>query len=124
MLRRNQTRVSLLTQAVASFAAALVLALTVLAASPGLHRLLHGHEESPPASASAAAGQHGNRQAADDDDGCVVTLFAQGILIALAAFALVFSGRILRLIDVYGDDRVSAAAPGFLLLPSQAPPVG
>jgi len=124
MLRRNQTRVSLLTQAVASFAAVLVLALTVLAASPGLHRLLHGHEESPSAAANASAGQHGHRQAADDDDGCVVTLFAQGILLPLAAFALVFSGRILRLISIYGDDRVSAVAPGFLLLPSQAPPLG
>jgi hypothetical protein len=121
MFHRNQTRVSLLAQAVASFAAVLVLALAVLAASPELHRMLHGHEEQP----ANAAGTAGHRQPADDgDEGCVVTLFAQGIVLPLAAFALAFSGRILRLIDFDRDDRVFAVAPGFLLLPSQGPPLG
>jgi hypothetical protein len=124
MLRRKQTRAPLLTQAVASFAAVLVLALTVLAASPDLHRLLHGHEEAPANAPGSGTSQHGHRQAADDgDEGCVVTLFAQGIVLALAAFTLAFSGRVLRLIDFDRDDRVFAVAPGFLLLPSQGPPL-
>jgi hypothetical protein len=121
MFVRNQARATLLAQAVASFAAVLVLALTVLAASPELHRLLHGHEEAP----ASAAGNGGHHQPADDgDEGCVVTLFAQGIVLALAAFALAFAGRILRLIDFDRDDRVFAVAPGFLHLPSQGPPLG
>lgn len=118
MHRSRQSRVPVLTRATALFAAALVLALTVLAASPELHRLLHGHEEGPPQAA-------GHRQAADDgDDGCVVTLFAQGIVLALAVFTLAFAGRILRLISFDQCDRVFAVAPAFLLLPSQAPPCG
>jgi hypothetical protein len=121
MFVRNQARVTLLAQAVASFAATLVLALTVLAASPELHRLLHGHEDAP--ASTAAGGSH--RQPADDgDEGCVVTLFAQGIVLALVAFALAFAGRILRLIAFDRDDRGFAVAPGFLHLPSQGPPIG
>jgi hypothetical protein len=120
MFRRNQAHVSLLAQAVASFGVVLVLALTVLAASPDLHRMLHGHEEQP----ATAAGTGGHGQPADDgDEGCVVTLFAQGIVLPLAAFALAFAGRILRLINFDRDDRVFAVAPGFLHLPSQGPPV-
>jgi hypothetical protein len=117
MPRTTQTRVCPLAQAVASFAAVLVLALTVLAASPDLHRLVHGHGAPPYADAS-------HRQAADDDDGCAVTLFAQGIILPLAAFALAFSGRILRIVEFDRVDRVFAAEPRFLLLPSQGPPLG
>jgi len=125
MFRTRQGRVSPLAKASASLAAVLVLALTVLAASPELHRLLHGNEAGPANAAGHGIGQAGHRQATDDgDDGCVVTLFAQGIVIPLAALALAFAGRILRLIDFGRYDRVFAVAPKFLLLPSQAPPTG
>jgi hypothetical protein len=107
------------------FATALVLALTVLAASPDLHRLIHGHGDELANAAANGAGQPGHRHADDDgDEGCVVTLFAQGIVVPLAAFALAFSGRVLRLINFDRADRIFAVAPGFLLLPSQGPPLG
>jgi hypothetical protein len=125
MHRRNQTCASLLTRAVASFATVLVLVLTVLAASPDLHRLVHGHEDGPANMAGSGGGQPGHHHADDDgDEGCVVTLFAQGIVIPLAAFALAFSGRILLRINFDRDGRLFAVAPGFLLLPSQGPPLG
>jgi hypothetical protein len=114
---------SILTQATASFAAILVLVLTVLAASPELHERLHGHTPL----VSGAANHSGAKPAQglpDDDDGCVVTLFAQGIVLPLAILALAFAGRILRLVDACADSRLSAVAPRFLLLPSQAPPLG
>jgi hypothetical protein len=114
---------SLLTQATASFAVILVLVLSVLAASPELHERLHGHGPE-----SAGAAHHSGTRPAqglpDDDDGCVVTLFAQGIVLPLAILALAFAGRVLRLIEASVDDRFSAVAPRFLLLPSQAPPLG
>jgi hypothetical protein len=123
MTRKGHRPLSFLTQATASFAAILVLVLTVLAASPELHERLHGHG---PDSASEAhhSGARPARGLPDDDDGCVVTLFAQGIVLPLAILALAFAGRVLRLIDARADERFSAVAPRFLLLPSQAPPLG
>jgi hypothetical protein len=123
MPRARHRRLPLLTQATASFAAILVLVLTVLAASPELHERLHGHG---PESAGAThhAGSRPAQGLPDDDDGCVVTLFAQGVVLPLAILALAFAGRVLRLIEVCVDSRFSAVAPRFLLLPSQAPPLG
>jgi hypothetical protein len=123
MPRKSHRRLPFLTQATASFAAILVLVLTVLAASPELHERLHGHGPE-----SAGATHHSGARPAqglpDDDDGCVVTLFAQGVVLPLAILALAFAGHVLRLIDSGADDRFFAASPRFLLLPSQAPPLG
>jgi hypothetical protein len=103
----------------AALAIALVLCLTVLAASPDLHERLHGHNPG-----AAAAGHHEGLPAqADDDDGCVVTLFAHGVALALALFALAFAGTILRLADFGGFDRVIPESPRYLLLPTQGPPL-
>jgi hypothetical protein len=123
MPRNGHRQLSFLNQATASFASILVLVLTVLAASPELHERLHGHGPD-----SAASTHHSGARPAqgllDDDDGCVVTLFAQGIVLPLAILALAFAGRVLRLINTCADDRFSAVAARFLLLPSQAPPLG
>jgi hypothetical protein len=98
----------------------LVLALTVLAASPELHQWIHGH-----GLASAKASHPEPGKAADaDDDGCVVTLFAQGLVLPVALLALAFAGRILRHIGFDRGDRLAPTQPRFLLLPSQAPPIG
>jgi hypothetical protein len=123
MAHNGHRQASFLTQATASFAAVLVLVLTVLAASPDLHERLHGHG---PQSAGAThhSGARPTQGLPDDDDGCVVTLFAQGVVLPLAILALAFAGRVLRLVETFTDDRFAAVAPSFLLLPSQAPPLG
>jgi len=114
----------LLTRTIALLATALVLVLTILAASPELHERLHGLG---PGSATAAphdGSPSSGGKAADGEDGCVVTLFAQGLVLPLALLVLSFTGRTLRLLDLDLFDRVIPAAPRFLLLPSQAPPAG
>jgi hypothetical protein len=120
MPRKGLEHVSLLKQAIASLAAILVLVLTVLAASPELHERIHGHG---PSDAPRHSGP-GAGQGQGDEDGCIVTLFAQGIVLALALLALVFADGVLRLFYSPGIDRPAAVAPRFLLLPSQAPPLG
>jgi hypothetical protein len=115
----TQARPSLLTRFTASLAVLLVLALTVLSASPELHERLHGHH-------AAAASQHDGAPApaADNDDGCVVTLFAQGLVLALGIIALAFAGRALVRSHFGPFDRIAPEAPRYLHLPKQAPPVG
>jgi hypothetical protein len=120
MFRRTQNRPSSLACATASLAVVLVLVLTVLAASPDLHERLHGH---------ATAAQHdggpaGRQQFPDNDEGCVVTLYAQGIVLALAIVALALMGRVLRPAGYARFERVIPEAPRYLRLPTQAPPVG
>jgi hypothetical protein len=114
---------TLLARATASLAIVLVLALTVLASSPELHERLHGHQ------AAAGAAHHDGGVASgaktdESDDGCIVTLFAQGVVLALAILALAFTGQTLRLGDFSLYDRVIPEAPPFLHLPTQAPPLG
>jgi hypothetical protein len=104
---------------VASLGIVLILALTVLSASPELHGWLHGHEPG----ATEAAHQDGHGQVPCDDDGCVVTLFAQGLLLPLALLSLAFTGRTVRLADFAFGDRVIPESPRYLRLPAQAPPL-
>lgn len=105
-------------RAVASLGIALVLALTIFAASPELHERLHGHG----LGAAKVAHHDGGGQAADDD-GCVVTLFAQGMVLPLALMTLAFTGQTLRLPDFALGGRVAPESPRYLRLPSQAPPL-
>jgi hypothetical protein len=122
MPRRRQKRPSLLARATASLAIFLVLALAAISASPELHGRLHGHE---PGAASAAHPDrdHGSPvRDSDDDAGCVVTLFAQGIVFALALAALALTGPRVRLSDFAAFERIFPKAPPFLHLPTQAPP--
>ena len=74
------------------------------------------------ASAHRDAGPAGRD--AQDDDGCVVTLFAQGLVLALAVVALAFTGLTLRFEDSLLLDRIVPEAPRYLHLPPQAPPLG
>jgi hypothetical protein len=124
MPNREQSRPSLLARTVAPLAVALVLVLTVLAASPDLHERLHGQGPGAVGAAQHDRSSPGGGRADDEEDGCVVTLFAQGLVLPLALLVLVFSGQTLSLLDFYRCDRVIPAAPRYLLLPSQAPPVG
>jgi hypothetical protein len=119
----RKIRSSLLRGAVASFAILLVIALTILAASPDLHERLHGHRINLLNVASQGAGHSGGEQDADDDDGCVVTLFAQGLVLPLAFLFLAFTGQVLRLPGFALVDRVAPESPRYLRLPTQAPPL-
>jgi hypothetical protein len=117
MRRPKRDLPSLLTRTTALLGILMVLALTVLAASPDLHERLHAHE----APLAGAAADHG--AAADDDGGCVVTLFAQGIVAALLFLTLAFTGQRIRSAGFAVFDRVLPAAPSYLFLPTQAPPL-
>lgn len=122
--RRKKIGPSSLARMVASLAIALVLVLTLLAASPELHERLHGSVPGLAGTAQHGHGHPGEGQPADDEDGCVVTLFAQGLVLPLALLVLVVAGRALRLPESDPGDRVAPAAPRYLRLPAQAPPVG
>jgi hypothetical protein len=120
MFRRPNDRPTLLARTTATLAVLLVLALAVLAASPDLHERVHGH---------AAAAQHegsaaGAPAAPENDDGCVVTLFAQGVVLVLALVALALMGRVLPAAAFARLDRVVPEAPRYLRLPTQGPPLG
>jgi len=121
MPRRSPRPPTLLTRVVATLAVALVLVLAVLAASPELHERLHGHAMA--AAAHPGGGPSGAGQSADDEDGCVVTLFAQGLILALALVLPAFTGQTLRVLGSDPRDRVVPAEPRYLRLPTQAPPV-
>jgi len=124
MPRRENSRNSPLTRTLASLAAALVAVLTILTASPELHERLHGRGPGAAGIGHQDAGPCRAGQPGDDEDGCVVTLFAQGLVPPLALLALASMGQTLRLLDFTLRDRVAPAAPRYLRLPSQAPPVG
>jgi hypothetical protein len=119
MLRHIHSQPSLIARATASLAIGLVLTLAVLSASPELHERLHGHH----AAATGAPHREGALSADESDDGCIVTLFAQGVVLALAIVALAFTGQMLRPGDFAQFDRVIPEAPRYLHLPTQAPPL-
>jgi hypothetical protein len=123
MRNSRQTRHSPLERIIASLGITLVLALTVLAASPELHERLHGHELGATSAARHDAGHPIPVQPVDDEDGCVVTLFAQGLVLTLALLALAFTGQTLRLLDFTFADSAAPEAPRYLRLPTQAPPL-
>ena len=87
-----------------------VLALGVFAASPELHEKLH-HTDS------------GHAVPVDEaDHGCVVTLFANGLL-ALALFCLLLLlAPLARDGVVRALDEIAATEPRYRLLPAQGPP--
>jgi hypothetical protein len=122
MFREMHNRPTLPARLIAGLAIVLVMALTVLASSPELHERLHGHN-----TAAAGVSHHDGipvpGSKADDDDGCIVTLFAQGVVLALALFALAFTGQTLRAQGFVVFDRVIPEAPRYLHLPTQAPPL-
>jgi hypothetical protein len=91
---------------VAAGCVALVLALTVLAASPSLHAWLHGEKQ------------------LDADDDCAVVLFAQGVTPVLAAaLAIVIALRLLAE-EPPAPRRLLLEAPRFQSPPGCGPPQG
>ena len=83
---------------------ALVLLLTVLAASPELHAWLHGN-------------------AGDADHECVITLYQHGMVSAAPEVALVLAALILLARVAAELAALYLALPGYWLPPTLAPPV-
>ena len=98
-MSRHHTTLPLLTRLTALASTALVLLLTVLAASPQWHALLHAAEHSahhaPAAAPTCPAGHHHSHgepapthPASDNDELCVVTQFSQSQAALLVALVL------------------------------------
>jgi hypothetical protein len=83
---------------------ALVLLLSVLAASPGLHAWLHSN-------------------AGETDHECVITLFQHGVVAATAEVALVFMALVLLAWVAATPAALCLALPRYWLPPGHAPPV-
>jgi hypothetical protein len=102
----------------AAFGVALVLLLTVLAASPELHAWSHGHE-----SAARQAGPD-HAPVGDADHECAVTLFASGAGLLLA-FCLFLLAQVIVLNQaLLSSGWLIVTRPHFWLVPSHAPPAG
>lgn len=86
----------------AAFAAAVVIGLSVLAASPAMHRWLH-------------------EETTDSDDACAVVLFAGGVALPMAGALAIrcFAGRTIR---QFLARAVLFLAPRYLLMPERGPP--
>ena len=97
---------------------ALVLLLSVLAASPELHAWVHGPQE---------AAQHTGPDHApvgDADHECAVTLFASGVSLLLAFFLVLLARVLNRNQALFSSDWLIVTRPHYWLVPSHAPPVG
>jgi len=115
---------TLATRVVAALAAGLLFALAVLAASPELHERLHGRAPAAVAPAHQGAGHDGAKAAADDEDGCIVTLFSQGVVLAVVLVAMAAAAAAMPACGFPILDRVSPESPRYLRLPTQGPPAG
>ena len=87
-------------------ASALVLLLTVLAASPELHAWVHGD----------AAGH--------DDSGCVIALFGHGVSLAAGGDTLVVTPMEWQAAPPPAVEELLLTAPRYLRQPERGPPVG
>jgi hypothetical protein len=116
MSRRSE---HLLFRITACVAALCLLALTVFAASPGLHAELHSD------GAATADVQHQHDHGAPvgaADHECAVTLFANGAT-ALLVFCLLMLVRPLAAsVVLRAVDQIAVARPRYWLVPSHAPP--
>ena len=97
---------------------AMVLLLTVLAASPELHAWVHGPEEMVQHNGS------GHEPVGDADHECAVTLFASGISLLLAFFLVLLARVLIRNQALLSGDWLIVSRPHYWLVPSHAPPVG
>lgn len=119
-----ENRPTLATRLVAALAAALLFALSLLAASPELHERLHGRSQAAVAPVHQGAGHDGAKAASDDEDGCIVTLFSQGVVLAVALVAAAAAAAAVPASEFPILDRVSPESPRYLRLPTQGPPAG
>ena len=110
--RRHQPLAEFLRRLFAAGGVALVLLLAVLAASPAAHEWVHGHAESAAHTPDT------------DDDGCVVNLFAHGVLSATVFAALLFFSFCLVTGTARPREVVRLPAPRHRLPPLCGPPQG
>ncbi len=87
-------------------ASALVLLLTVLAASPELHAWIHGDNSG------------------HDDSGCVISLFSQGVSLAAGGDALVVAPVEWLAAPAPVVTEIFLTAPRYMRQPERGPPVG
>jgi hypothetical protein len=138
---------SLLTRFTAGAGVALVLLLSVLASSPTAHEWIHGHcgcaannanpsgsfgrllnelGASPGARAwiNSHSGPATHHHDADkpDEDGCVVTLFAHGVITATVFVALIVVLSRLVAVTARPGEALCLSAPHYLLPPLCGPP--
>jgi len=105
MTARRLTFAELLRRLGAAGAAALVLALTVFAASPRLHEELHGADHAPV------------------EHSCAVELFAAGVTTACAPVAALPPTVAWQAQPVVVAEEIFLAAPRYLRRPERGPPV-
>ncbi len=96
----------------AAAASALVLALTVFAASPGAHAWLH---------ADADHGCH-HAQPTEEDAGCVVFQFAGGSTTPAPQIPLVLPAARQPLTEAPAEARLRLVSPRYLRQPERGPP--
>jgi len=102
----------------AVFGVALILLLSVLAASPEWHAWVHGPQE------AAEAASPGHAPVGDADHDCAVTLFASGVGLLLAFFLLLLARVLIRHQALLSSNWLIVSRPRYWLVPSHAPPVG
>ena len=95
-----------LRRALALGCAALVLALTIFAASPSAHDFLHDHDHCH----------------AVDDEGCAVVMFASGVSLPVAPFALTPPTDLVQGISPVTAADVFLVSPRYLRQPERGPP--
>jgi hypothetical protein len=140
---------SFFTRLVASAGVALVLLLSVLASSPSAHEWIHDHSEctannaNPSGSFSRLLNVLGTNPGArawikshsrpathhhdpshPDEDGCVVTLFAHGVITATVFAALIVTSSQLVAVTAQPGEALCLSAPHYLLPPLCGPPQG
>ena len=133
-MSRHHTTLPLLTRLTALASTALVLLLTVLAASPQWHALLHAAEHSahhaPAASTCPAEHNHSHGEPApalpdsDNDELCVVTQFSQSQAALLVALVLLSGEPVaLRAAPFRPALFCAPSAPAHTLPPGCGPPL-
>lgn len=121
MKRSNPAKLSWPRRFIAGVGAALVLFLTVAAASPAVHAWLH---EQPGDEPHACAHDHGDEAPADvHDTGCAVTLFSHGTLPLVVWLLPVVAQPTLAGVPGGWSESFRAARPRYRHVPSHAPPV-
>jgi hypothetical protein len=112
---------SFLTRFTAGAGIALVLLLNVLAACPEAHEWIHSHFEHAAHDANAT-GSHHHDADKPDEDGCVVTLFAHGVITATVFAALIVVIFRLVAVPALPGEALRLSAPPYLLPPLCGPP--
>jgi hypothetical protein len=106
MAARRTTVADSLRRMLAAGSAALVLALTIFAASPVAHDWLHLDADG----------------AAQADDGCAVELFAAGVSLPLAPISVPLPGETPRAISPAAATEIFLVCPRYLRQPERGPP--